>query len=158
MKQLKRIAVKSRWEVADYVAGLEVYHAVVSITGPGDRFADIPRGDRCRGVLRLRFDDVDVEIAGFEPFTPEQALEARDFLEQTDAHLLVCQCDYGISRSAGMAAAVACVHGLDADRFFTQGRYDPNLLVMERMLQAYRFPSLDRVMERCRRLSTGTEW
>lgn len=155
MKQLEHITVKSRWEVAGYVAGLQENHAIISITSPGNSFVHLPGTPCCRGVLRLLFDDVFVDLEGCRPFTLEQAREVKVFLDRMQAHLLVCQCDYGISRSAGMAAAVAHVHGLDADRFFTRGRYDPNVLVLERILQVYQIGDLEQAMEHYRRLSAG---
>jgi predicted protein tyrosine phosphatase len=150
MKNLERIEVLSRWEVGSFMEGLDADWALISITDPESPFAAVPPSDRCRGVLRLRFHDIETDSGPGRPFTPEQAGEVRRFLDRTDARVLVCQCDYGISRSAGMAAAAAYVHRLDAGRFFTGGGYDPNMLVFDRLLRAYQVEDPGRVAERFR--------
>jgi predicted protein tyrosine phosphatase len=137
MGKLRRVEVSSRWDISAFIAALDKNFSVISITSPGSLFVEIPSSSRCQSVLQLMFDDIEFQIDGYRSFTPDQALEVRQFMEETDPSLVVCQCDYGISRSSAMAAALSYVHGLETRRFFTSGRYDPNTLVLKLVLQAY---------------------
>src|SRR4051794_4192664 len=55
-------------------------HAVISITSADDDVARIPRSAVCRGILRVAFADIDVEISGLTPFTAEHAVEILEFV------------------------------------------------------------------------------
>lgn len=99
-----------------------VPYAVVSISTPGHKPADIPRHPSCKGVIQLQFFDVD-RLSGKEqerPITMDQAREIWRFFDgvRNDIQLLVCHCDMGSSRSAAVAAALAKSIGNDDSWFF----------------------------------------
>ena len=99
-------------------------------------------------ILRLEFDDItlsdiDYESSGryaFRLFSEEQANQIAAFVyrHREDCETLLCQCHYGQSRSAAVAAAIKehfDYNGIDifADE---QERYCPNLYVFRKTLQA----------------------
>lgn len=99
-------------------------------------------------ILRLTFDDIavteiDYENCGsyaFHLFSQEQAKQIADFVyrHQEDTTVWICQCHFGMSRSAAIAAAIKEHfehNGIDifADE---QGRYCPNVYVFRETLQA----------------------
>lgn len=99
-------------------------------------------------ILRLEFDDItpaeiDCESGGryaFSLFSQEQAKQIADFVyrHRENCKTLLCQCRYGRSRSAAVAAAVKehfCRNGIEifADE---QERYRPNVYVFRLTLRA----------------------
>jgi predicted protein tyrosine phosphatase len=114
-------------------------HAVISIHDPGSEPPAIPESAFLRGVLRLSFHDLD-RAGGREDavlFTPGHAHEILDFLGRVrgEVEALVVHCEAGISRSAGVAAALSRAL-FDADRFFFE-HYVPNPLVYATLLRVW---------------------
>ncbi len=74
------------------------------------------------------------------PFTRELARTAAEFLRNHLAHtqVLICQCQFGQSRSAAVAAAVAQYLSGNGQKIFDDPRYSPNPLVYTRLLEALR--------------------
>lgn len=135
---MDKIVVKSRDTVGEYVKRLGQDFVVISMTNPGWDFAELPENEHCRGVLRLRFHDITTALAGYVHFTEAHAREIWRFVEDNPSSLVVCQCDYGISRSSGVAAALAHAHGLDVEWYFNHPVYSPNMLVFELLLRTHR--------------------
>lgn len=73
-----------------------------------------------------------------EAFTREDAKAIRRFLESLpeDITTLYCCCDWGQSRSAGLAAACMTAIGQDCEAVFRNPAYTPNLLVYSYMCEA----------------------
>ena len=99
-------------------------------------------------ILRLTFDDIGImEIDDenydsdvFHLFSMKQAKQIADFVyrHQEDTAVWICQCHFGMSRSAAVAAAIKEHfehNGIDifADE---QGRYCPNVYVFRETLKA----------------------
>lgn len=124
--------------------------AVISITDAGDapvKLAHLPEH-----LLRLSFDDVEPEpelpdkamgrINAFDMrnhiISDQQAGEIAGFVHAilSGADLLICQCEYGQSRSAAVAAAIAeYAYGCGID-IFADDRYFPNKYVFRKVLGA----------------------
>jgi hypothetical protein len=68
-----------------------------------------------------------------------------------DTGLVICQCRAGISRSAGVGAALAKYYNLDVEEYFTTSGYVPNLLVFRTLLEAFGIEIGDDEMTRYRR-------
>jgi predicted protein tyrosine phosphatase len=134
---MERIVIQKRATVGEYIERVRQDFLLISITTPGLDFVPLPSSRRCRGVLRLSFHDISKKIKGRVSFKRKHARAIKRFLARYDAPLLISQCDYGVSRSAGVAAAVASVHGLDHEWYFNQRELVPNLFVFERLLKAY---------------------
>jgi predicted protein tyrosine phosphatase len=119
-------------------------YAVISITDPDQDPANLPQSQYCRGVLRLEFHDVsDLQLTDdltSEPYTEEHAEAVAEFVRgHTGCRLLVIHCEAGLSRSAGVGAAVGLwLHG--SEREFYQ-RWLPNAHVRELTLEALRAAS-----------------
>ena len=118
-----------------------VPYIVISMTTPGSSDARLPRSPFRRGVLRLSFHDLDKCPASLrdrvELFTPLRGDKVVKFVRlHPEARLIVAHCEAGISRSAGVAAALAKVfHGDDSDYF---RRACPNRRVYREVLRAWR--------------------
>ena len=95
-------------------------------------------------IIRLEFEDIapdELDDEGRNPdhiFNDEQAREIAGFIynvkDKTDT--IICQCEYGQSRSAGLAAAIReHFHG-DGIDIFADDRYYPNKLVFRKVLNA----------------------
>ncbi len=119
--------------------------AVVSISDEAGDHPEMPEG--CEWFLPLHFHDVEVRIEAdmFEPrrtvinaYSEEQATCVASFLGglPQGVEAIVLQCEVGISRSAGMAAAVARHIGQDDMPFFE--KYLPNRRVYRMTLEALR--------------------
>lgn len=75
-------------------------------------------------------------------FTWEQAVVLRDFLVNLPDHIttLYCCCDWGQSRSAGLAAACMTALGQDCEWVFRCSAYSPNILVYATLCEALGCP------------------
>lgn len=83
-------------------------------------------------------------------FTREDAKAIRCFLESLpeDITTLYCCCDWGQSRSAGLAAACMTTIGQDYESIFRSRSYMPNMLVYTMMCETLGcLPSADRLQE-----------
>jgi predicted protein tyrosine phosphatase len=71
-------------------------------------------------------------------FSDQQAKQIADFVCQYEGEteLLLCQCHYGQSRSAGCAAAIAEYYYGNGIDIFTDYRFFPNKLVYHKVLKA----------------------
>ena len=102
---------------------------------------------RCERVFTLTIPDMDREVLADFGYTYDSYLSEADALAQfiyeaiRDRLSLICQCDYGQSRSAACAAAILQHfegRGIDV---FADYRYYPNQLVYHKIydaLTAYR--------------------
>lgn len=123
----------------------EVPYLVISVTDPERSEAIFAASPLCRAVLRLQFHDTSqtLDIPGLEGLslgdeTAMTAVDARAILDfaasYTDqVELIVCQCEAGVSRSAGIAAALSCLMQ-NEDAFFFE-HYWPNHHVYKLLIQ-----------------------
>jgi len=123
----------------------EVDHIVISICAPGYLFPDLPENERRLGLLQLKFVDLDrVDIAkqmGQEHLlmTKDQAKEILSFVNEFEnkVSLIICQCDAGISRSSGTAAALSKILNDDDKWVFSSRNYVPNMYVYRLLINEY---------------------
>jgi len=128
--------------------------ALISIADPDCDFVLLE--NRPEYLLQLKFDDVSNddynEILEDYPstaeatkaaqkynwFNDEQASEIAVFVKpvKDKAEILICQCEYGQSRSAGLAAAVKQFLDKSGIDIFADDRYYPNKLVYRKVLAA----------------------
>lgn len=112
---------------------------IISITEPGEEKVKIKQ--RETNILRLEFYDVDKEITDekgkrYNPITIDQAKEIAKFMRINDENIkeLIVQCSAGISRSAGVAAAIAKYYQGNDEWYFKHkvpNRYCYNKVLME---------------------------
>ena len=115
---------------------------LISINTENER-PDVEEKKNLDAVLFLTFDDLEGPSAGmlFDPpanlFTDEQAQQVLDFVKDHEDKHVVCQCEAGISRSAGCAAALARIYDGDDKWIFGSHRYFPNMRVYRKILEAH---------------------
>lgn len=117
--------------------------AFLSIHGTDEETPDLstPGGSSCY----LCFDDVeDDSVPGCMPMSDAQATLAANFLEElaaSDPSTLIVHCSAGISRSAGVAAAIhdalgwSIANARDSD-VFRDGKFAPNMHCYRTILRA----------------------
>lgn len=119
-----KLSAHSRRE-AEAMALPEVPHLVVSISTPHEPPANIVPGVSSLGVLKLQFYDMDRIIEGYNDilkdgmFNVKHARLILDFVRShPDTQQVIVHCDGGLSRSPGVAAALAhIVNGDDSELF-----------------------------------------
>lgn len=91
------------------------------------------------GLLRLEFDDIDTYTEGYKLFNSKQALQILDFVESVkdEIDILVVHCLAGVSRSAGVAAAIDDIYIQSDKRWFLIKC--PNQHVYRTIINAYQF-------------------
>ena len=106
-------------------------------------------------LLQIKFDDVPIaddfgEETGHEPTEEEKRIIERDYHTLTDAQAyqiarfynsvkgyditLICQCEYGQSRSSALAAAFMEYESHDGINIFADDKYVPNKSVFRKIL------------------------
>ena len=140
------LLVLGRAQIADLTP--DVPYVVISVTDPDRTDATVLATPLLRAVLRLRFHDnaQTVDIPGLEgmalgvgteaPMTREDAQAILAFVREhlDTVRLIVCQCEAGVSRSAGIAAALS--RTLQGDDGFFFANYWPNQWVYRTILDA----------------------
>lgn len=111
---------------------------IVSINTPRECYKTSPFGNEENGVLsvlRLCFDDVDKKTINC--MNANHARVIKDFIagfSDRDDLAVIVHCDAGVSRSAGVAAALSKYYNGDDSYFFDSGIYRPNMLCYRTML------------------------
>jgi len=149
-----QLHVKSRYRLEEYNP-LTEDHIIISIWTPGDEPANPAKNAYTADILSLNFHDIDRL-----PCNEEQAAEWKswgvklfchehakrivlfvDYWVELEIDHIIVHCDAGLSRSPGVAAALALKYNGD-DREFWSGtmyggmRFHPNSHVYNVMLQA----------------------
>lgn len=106
-----------------------------------EKFDDISEGTICELLHRKPTEEERKLLrSSFRFIAPEQAREIAVFYkrirEKTD--ILICQCEYGESRSAACAAAILEYEKNRRKDIFSDERYNPNELVYSSVLEALR--------------------
>lgn len=110
--------------------------AVISISTPYEVYRDkiYPSiYNKIAAVLPLVFDDVD---GGKDCMTEEDAQKIATFVKRHEDKKIIVHCDAGVSRSAGIVAAIMKYYTGDDSRIFDSPRYCPNMLCYRLTLNA----------------------
>lgn len=129
--------------------------AVISITDSDDE--DVVLQYQPEHLLRLKFDDVSEEIfeqllgrkptigemrriaSRFHMISTAQIRQIAEFvIRRNNAGTLICQCAYGQSRSAAIAAAVEEYYHRRGVHIFADPRYYPNKYIFRKLLRSLR--------------------
>ena len=99
-------------------------------------------GNKCAAVYPVAVHDIDIETLpefglSFDTYFPE-AKELAVFIHNAVRQNLdiLCQCEYGQSRSAACAAAIREYYEHSGISVFADYRYYPNQLIFNKLLQA----------------------
>lgn len=114
---------------------VSVSHIVISYCNVGSALPIIKRNTGTLFVLSLLFDDTD-DVNDPGAFTRKAAALILKYIELHVPRCVVCQCEAGISRSAGTAAALAKIYNGDDTPFFRLP-YIPNRLIYRTILSVY---------------------
>ena len=135
--------------------------AVISITDSDDE--DVVLQHQPEQLLRLKFDDVSDEIfeqllgrkptiaemrrisSRFRMISNAQIRQIAEFvISRNNTGTLICQCEYGQSRSAAIAAAVEEYYHRRGVHVFADPRYYPNKYIFRKLLRSLRNNGRDR--------------
>ena len=140
-----RIEVRSRRDVGSH-QGIENGEsvAIISIADPHDPHPFIVEWPELKEVLRLSFHDVDNQWWDdqgmpdkFRLMSDEDGERVAAFVNKhKDVDLLIVQCEAGISRSSGMAAAILKHLTGDDSQIFGNRRFLPNRWVNKKTREA----------------------
>ena len=138
---MKNIIVKSRQEIERLLFYKEPNTFIISITDPNSKSADIKQEIE-KNILRLSFYDIDQEIKTsdgkiFKPISDYQVELIVNFIRKNydDIIDLYVSCEAGISRSAGIAGAIAKYYK-DNDIYYFKN-YIPNRYCYNKLLQKF---------------------
>ena len=96
----------------------------------------------CDNIFYVEIHDIDIEILGdygltFETYFPEAPRLAEFIIKALKENkTIICQCEYGQSRSAACAAAIKEFYDGTGIEIFADYRYYPNQLVFNKLLDA----------------------
>lgn len=118
--------------------------AIISISTPNDKPADIDTNNHSIvDILQLSFVDADDDQKDMYPegwiYTNEQAQQVVDFVlkNKDKIECLWVHCDAGVSRSAGVAAAILKALTGDDSKIFDCKQFAPNMTVYRKTLNAF---------------------
>lgn len=116
--------------------------AVISFYDVGDDENRVDYSGVCDRVLYIGIDDIDREELydsgdSFDTFFPEANRTAEFIIDSYNSGLdIICQCEYGQSRSAGCAAAILEHYYHNGISVFSDYGCYPNLLIYHKILNA----------------------
>ena len=134
------ISVYSKSRMYDLIEkGIPNNTAIISFSDTEEDYIDFPEGT---DVLKVAFYDVrphTVSKDHYDKILPQ----AKDIAEYVYKKMkenkdIICQCDYGISRSAGLAAAIMEAYAGKGIDVFADYRYTPNQFVYNKVLKELR--------------------
>jgi hypothetical protein len=135
-----RISICSRNAIYKMIKeGIADNTAIISF---GDTIEDYVKFPKGTDVLQIAFYDVrpfTVAKHHYDRILP-QAKEIADYIicKRKEGKDLICQCDYGVSRSAGCAAAILEMWDHKGLEIFADYRYTPNQFVYNKVLKELR--------------------
>lgn len=136
--------VYGRYQVENEKYLPEEGHILISITDPinGQKLQDVgpvnlPPSDLRLDVLRLEFFDIDQAVGNLKIFSDSQVDELYNFVDKwkDKVKLIVVNCEFGVCRSAAVAAALSKWFNGDDEYFFKT--FCPNSLVYTKVLYKY---------------------
>ena len=138
-KNIMKVSILSKSELFNLIEKKELTSksAVVSFADDKDEFLDFPKNIdvlkvvfydiRPSSTVKEHYDDLLPEAHEIAHFVHQKVLEGKD---------IICQCDYGISRSAGLAAAILQRYAHRGIDVFADYKYTPNQFVYNKVYQA----------------------
>lgn len=142
------ISVYSRKEIEALIEGdFPQNTAVISFYDPKSRhtlkgYSPVEYKGKCTRLFQVCVHDIDIDLLPeygltYETFLPEADSLAEFIVSAINDGLdIICQCDYGQSRSAGCAAAIREYYDRSGIRIFADYRYYPSQLIFNKVYDA----------------------
>ena len=151
LKRKKKIQVQvlSRQAAIEYCQQTHREESVmISISDPNMEYDDAPfvsRENNVRAILPLSFCDADGpgkdvygrDVDENDLMTDEDARRVVHFVKSNMGRKVFVHCDAGISRSAGVGAAIANYYNGEARQYFESGQYEPNMWCFSKIMMAF---------------------
>lgn len=123
------------------INNFDVPTIIISIRSTGDtppKKLFLHSNPQIKSFITLAFDDVTTYHANYYPITEQQAVKIAKFVmrHKDSVEQIIVHCDAGISRSAGVAAAIAKYLNGSDDDFFVRSPYTPNMTCYHKVLFA----------------------
>lgn len=129
------------------IDGFPANTAVISFYDPPSEripctYGHVDFGEMCRKMFLVGVHDIDIEILAdyglsFDTYLPESDQLAKFILDVKQSGMdIICQCEYGQSRSAACAAAIREFFYKDGITIFADYRYYPNQLIFNKVLDS----------------------
>lgn len=135
-----RIFVLSRDEIEHVYKKITEECIVISIHCPNDSPAKIEKTNFIKDILFLGFNDVEeTDPFDYKPMSKTDAIAVKEFINKfkNKVNTIIVQCDAGVSRSAGVAAAIGKYLNNDDMFIFGAPRYSPNITCYRNVLNAF---------------------
>ena len=114
---------------------------IISITDPALAPNTFARNSNIIGLCRLQFDDVTEENARPEDvlMSDSDALKIKDFVSRYKDRVecIIVHCEVGVSRSAGVMAAIQKYLIGDDSAIFSNEAFSPNMYCYRKMCDAF---------------------
>ena len=112
-------------------------HVVISVRSPLSDIVELPNQDSRLRTLFMAFCDLDSPLRNYIIFKEKNAKEILDFVKfyENKVDTILVNCEAGISRSAGIAAALSKIYNCEDSYYFK--KYLPNILVYRTILEVY---------------------
>ena len=143
-----KIEIMSRKAVEELIAdGFPENTAVVSFYDPKSKrtpidYSPVDYPKVCKRIFYVPIHDIDIEILSdfglsFDTYFPEADELAKYIIKNVaEGYNIICQCEYGQSRSAACAAAIKEYYEKSGIEIFADYRYYPNQLIFNKLLNA----------------------
>lgn len=132
-----KIVVTNRKNIIELSKIINSPCAIISISGSNEPMPDIIKNPFILYLLELHFDDVEEDWHNEKAMTFEDAENIVNFVKQlNDVDTLYVHCGAGISRSAGVAAAISKALTGD-DTYFFERPFCPNMNCYKLTLKAF---------------------
>ncbi len=145
-----KVEIYSRENIKKLIAcGFPAKTAVISFHDPIDgrisaEYHPVDYKGVCERLFYVPIRDIDIDILGEYGLTEETYFPEVDHLAKfimsavNDGYGIICQCEYGQSRSAACAAAIKEFYDKSGIDIFADYRYYPNQLVFNKVLRSLR--------------------
>ena len=143
------VTVMSRSAAVRYCHGRHTdKSAMISVSDPNGAYPSAPFTNKENGIidiLRLCFCDADGpgrdvygrRVSEIDLMRDEDANKVVEFVNRHKEKKIIVHCDAGISRSAGIAAAILKANTGSDDAIFNSMRYIPNRWCYRKTLEAF---------------------
>jgi len=133
-------------DIQDFENTVKEPHILIFFRTPSRNYQPVYTSERCFDFLGFCVHDIhakDTEAwqrQGGVFFTRENANQILDFVDKykNQVDLIVTQCDMGISRSSGVAAALSKILNGNNDDILNNLKFVPNDIIYKLILEEYR--------------------